>query len=185
MVECMTNDRCGPRVKAVFMSLMDPDFIDAKYFDWGNFTGVSSTDRQRNGKKLGVDADVRVTEEQLGKYKYQIDIGGAGGTTYTGTISKLSMPGVLLHHETPTVDSYHHSLIPWVHYVPVKYDLSDLRERVRWIEEHPEKAKQISDQGTRWTRWFRNVTVLLEYNKASLVSPLAAVVDPTGQFYVE
>ena len=62
-------------------------------------------------KALGVDAAVRVTEEQLGKYKYQIDIGGAGGTTYTGTISKLSMPGVLLHHETATVDSYHHSLI--------------------------------------------------------------------------
>ena len=53
-------------------------------------------------KALGVDAAVRVTEEQLGKYKYQIDIGGAGGTTYTGTISKLSMPGVLLHHETAT-----------------------------------------------------------------------------------
>lgn len=185
MMECMTDDRCGPRVKAVFMSILDPDFIDAKYFDWGNFTGSSSPDRQRNGKALGVDAAVRVTEEQLGKYKYQIDIGGAGGTTYTGTISKLSMPGVLLHHETATVDSYHHSLIPWVHYVPVSSDLSDLRERVRWIEEHPEKAKQISDEGTRWTRWFRNVTVLLEYNKATLVKPLAAVVDPAGQFYVE
>jgi hypothetical protein len=30
---------------------------------------------------------------QLAKYKYHIDLGGGGGTTWTGTVNKLGMPG--------------------------------------------------------------------------------------------
>lgn len=40
----------------------------------------------------------------LAKYKYHIDIGGGGGTSWTGTIQKLALPGLLFHHETPTKD---------------------------------------------------------------------------------
>ena len=42
--------------------------------------------------------------EELAHYKYQIDIGGGGGTTWTGTIQKMAMPGLLFHHITPTKD---------------------------------------------------------------------------------
>ena len=52
-----------------------------------------------------MDADGRMNSDEMGRYKYQIDIGGWGGTTWTGLIHKLSMPGVLLHHETSMVDS--------------------------------------------------------------------------------
>jgi len=30
---------------------------------------------------------------QLAKYKYHIDLGGGGGTTWTGTVNKLGLPG--------------------------------------------------------------------------------------------
>ena len=58
--------------------------------------------------------------EQLAQYKYQIDFGGAGGTTWTGTLEKLAMPGLLFHHETPAKDFYYNSLKAWHHYVPVR-----------------------------------------------------------------
>jgi glycosyltransferase involved in cell wall biosynthesis len=35
-------------------------------------------------------------------------------------------------------------LIPNVHYVPVKYDLSDLVEKIVWIQEHEDEARQIA-----------------------------------------
>ena len=36
-------------------------------------------------------------------------------------------------------------LVPHVHYVPVKYDLSDLVEKIAWVQEHEDEAKQIAE----------------------------------------
>ena len=56
--------------------------------------------------------------EELGLYKYHIDIGGGGGTTWEGLRTKLPLPGLLFHHVTPTKDYLHDKLKPWEHYVP-------------------------------------------------------------------
>ncbi|KAL7532469.1 hypothetical protein ACHAWF_004144 [Thalassiosira exigua] len=90
--------------------------------------------------------------DQLGQHKYQIDIGGGGGTTWSGTLEKLGLPGLLFHHVTPTKDYLHDLMVPWVHYVPVRADLSDLREKYEWAESHPQQARQISDNATELAR---------------------------------
>ncbi len=87
--------------------------------------------------------------EALARYKYNIDTGGGGGTTWSGTLEKLGLPGVLFHHETPMKDYLHEKMVKWVHYVPIKDDLSDLKEKFDWAESHPELAKKISDNATR------------------------------------
>lgn len=87
--------------------------------------------------------------ETLARYKYHIDTGGGGGTTWSGTIEKLGLPGLLFHHSTPMKDYLHEKMVKWVHYVPIKEDLSDLKEKFDWAESHPELAKQISDNATR------------------------------------
>ena len=86
--------------------------------------------------------------ETLGTYKYHIDLGGGGGTTWSGTLEKLGLPGLLFHHVTPTEDYLHELLVPWVHYVPVEADLSDLREKYEWAEAHPRLARRISEAAT-------------------------------------
>jgi len=37
--------------------------------------------------------------------------------------------------------------IPWVHFVPVKADLSDLLEKITWLRENDAKAKEIALNG--------------------------------------
>ena len=112
----------------------------------------------------------------MSKYKYQIDFGGAGGTSWTGTLTKLVMPGLLLHHETPTMDWFFDEMKPWYHYVPVRTDLSDLKDRFEWAESHPTEARQIAQQGTNFSRWFfSNTKMQNEYE--TLCDTLANVVD--------
>ena len=41
-------------------------------------------------------------------------------------------------------------LVPWIHYVPVKEDLSDVEEKVAWIVEHDEEAQYIAKRGSLW-----------------------------------
>jgi len=94
-----------------------------------------------------------MTLETLGTYRYHIDLGGGGGTTWSGTIEKLGLPGLLFHHVTPTKDYFHDKMVPWVHYIPIKEDLSDLREKFNWAEANPNMAQQISAQATELARW--------------------------------
>ena len=94
-------------------------------------------------------------EEQI-KYKYHIDLGGGGGTTWTGTYRKLGMPGVLFHHETIMKDWFFDEIKPWVHYIPVEWDLTDLKQKYEWAEAHPEECQAISKRATDFFLDFRS-----------------------------
>jgi len=115
--------------------------------------------------------------ETLARYKYHIDIGGGGGTTWSGTLEKLGLPGLLFHHETPMKDYLHDKMVKWVHYVPVKEDLSDLKEKFDWAESHPELAKQISDNATRLVKSLGTQEGFSIMFKEFYETPLRTVVD--------
>lgn len=89
----------------------------------------------------------------LSKYRYQIDLGGGGGTTWRGTIVKMAMPGVLFHHETSMKDWFYDLMIPWVHYIPVSWDLSDLYERYQWAEGNQGRCQEISRNASALSRY--------------------------------
>ena len=110
--------------------------------------------------------------ETLASYKYHIDLGGAGGTTWSGTLEKLGLPGLLFHHETPTKDYLHDKMIPWVHYVPVEADLADLKDKYEWAENHPEFAKRISEQATALAKSFGTQEVFQDMFKQFFEQPL-------------
>mmetsp|Transcript_7678 Transcript_7678/g.10016 ORF Transcript_7678/g.10016 Transcript_7678/m.10016 type:complete len:176 (+) Transcript_7678:1-528(+) len=114
---------------------------------------------------------------QLAKYKYQIDLGGGGGTTWSGTIEKLAMPGLLFHHETMTKDYIHDRIKPWKHYIPVREDLKDLKEKFDWAESHPEDAKKIADAATEFMRHLATEEGFGQMFEESFVEPLRRVID--------
>jgi Glycosyl transferase family 90 len=59
------------------------------------------------------------------------------------------MPGILFHHETETKDWFYDLMQPWVHFIPVAADLSDLRSRYDWAEAHPEEVKAMAEASTQ------------------------------------
>ncbi|KAL9188265.1 hypothetical protein ACHAXT_006643 [Thalassiosira profunda] len=129
-------------------------------------------------QKLGIACiGERVEMTEQARYRYHLDIGGGGGTTWTGTIEKLALPGVLFHHVTPTKDYFHQLLEPWVHYIPVKTDLSDLREKYEWAEEHPDEARKIAEAGTEFARWMGSPAGFGKMHDDFLVAPLRNVIE--------
>jgi hypothetical protein len=118
-----------------------------------------------------------ISVQEQARYKYHIDLGGGGGTTWTGTIEKLAMPGVLFHHVTPTSDYFYNRLIPWIHFIPVREDLSDLRERFEWAESNPDEAQKIARAGTEFAKWIGTVEGFKTMYQEYLVDPLKTSVD--------
>ncbi|KAI2508949.1 Glycosyl transferase family 90 [Fragilaria crotonensis] len=156
-----------PRCRAVAMSLRAEWLVSQnKSFENENQTKYYSNSWFDARFRLGGGMDLPHTTSQaklletdavpmseIAKYKYQIDFGGIGGTTWTGTITKLAMPGVLFHHETPAKDWFHDEIQPWVHYVPVDLFLSNLYDMYVWAETHPIEAKKIAKQGQEFARY--------------------------------
>jgi len=172
----LAGNKIGPRLRAVLMSLLHPELIDAKFFNWN-----PKTRAVRSLREMGLVTDDHVGLETFGRYRYQLDLGGGGGTTWSGVIPKLSLPGVLLHHETMMIDSYFPLLKPWEHYLPLESDLSNLQELIQWVEHHPKQARIISDKASTWVRGFTKMGQQLRFNYKNVVTPLAQVLDPTGQ----
>ena len=181
MVEMSQRQGITARFRMVLKSLLEPGWLDARFFCIAYYDKRFPM-RVKLGKELGVEDDKEMSNYELARYKYQIDLGGAGGTTWTGTIHKLTMPGVLFHHETRMKDSYFDSLKPMVHYIPVKEDLSDLRERFEWAEANPQLCKQISAAASQWVKNFAQRRALLRHNYYHLAIPLGRVIDPNQRF---
>jgi len=191
----LSSTEITPRTRAVLMSKLDDDswlnarFVNPEFLRHGGAArgggaahGARNQDHDRFvlGAKFGVDAETPTSGEELARFKYQLDLGGWGGTSWTGTLHKLSMPGVLFHHETSMKDSYFDDLIPWRHYIPIKEDLSDLRAKHQWARAHDDVCRQISLEAKRWLARFVSDRGLLRHNYVKLAVPLERVLDPTG-----
>ena len=164
----------SPRWKAVTLSLQaeleaaNSNLKEVK--PWINF---KFTIRDRPGESqrwesfvnngVSVVTNSYIDANEFGSFKYHFDLGGGGATTWSGTHSKLALPGVLFHHETPTFDYFHEDLIPFVHYIPVSTELSDLREKYEWTEAHSDEARAISEAGTAFIKYMTS----MEYWKRS------------------
>eukprot|EP01083_Nonionella_stella_P255993 877932_1 len=56
------------------------------------------------------------------------------------------------HHGTSNYEYIHKWMEPWVRYVPVKSDLSDLKQQFEWAGNHQDKAREISEAATNLAR---------------------------------
>ena len=54
--------------------------------------------------------------------------------------------------QTPTKTSWamEELLEPWVHYVPLADDLSDVEEKMQWVLDHDDEAQKIAHRGKLW-----------------------------------
>lgn len=83
-------------------------------------------------------------EELVATYAVLIDIEGRG---YSGRLKCLlwsRRPLIIV--DRPHTEYFVKNLKEWIHYVPVKRDLSDLIEKTRWCLDNYEKAANIADQ---------------------------------------
>ena len=84
------------------------------------------------------------------QYKYQIDIDG-NTNAWSALFQKLLSGSAVLKVASPGNfrQWYYDELIPWVNFVPVKSDMSDLVEKIHWLIEHDDEAMQIGINGRK------------------------------------
>lgn len=83
-------------------------------------------------------------------YKYVIDTQAFG---FSGRLKYLLLSGRLLFLQC----HYHKcffekSLEPWVHYIPVAYDFSDIIDKIKWAKSNEEGCKKIIENALKFSR---------------------------------
>ncbi len=113
------------RLKLIEIGSMYPDVLETRLFSWN----PSSTENDF------------VSLPDHTRYRYLIDMQGGG---YSGRLKMLLHARRLLFiQDRQFWDWATSTLEPWVHYVPIREDLSDILEKITWADENPEKVARI------------------------------------------
>jgi hypothetical protein len=136
--------RSLPRIRLCEIARSHPELFDAGIS--GIVQGTSAADREAIAGSGLMRPFVPITE--FNRYKYQIDIDGYSNA-WPGFFQKLLTGGPVLKVASPRGfrQWYYDRLRPWINFVPVQSDMSDLVEKVTWLRDHDAAARAIGEQG--------------------------------------
>ncbi|KAJ7472379.1 glycosyl transferase family 90-domain-containing protein [Mycena galericulata] len=100
----------------------------------------------------------RQSVAEAGDYKYVIDVDGNG---WSGRFKRLITSNSLVFKETIYPEWYIDRIAPWVHYIPIQLDLSDLHDALVFFRgdasgnvAHQTLARKIARAGRVWSKMF-------------------------------
>ena len=115
------------------------------YLENKEYLCVNAAIRYGNGE-IEFLSGTAVSMLDFPRYKYLVCVEGYGWADRLKHL--LSMRRVVLLVDYPYKEYYSHLLIPMVHYVPIKADLSDLIPKIEYLENHPDVYEVISENAT-------------------------------------
>jgi hypothetical protein len=83
-----------------------------------------------------------IDNHEMVNYKYILDVDG-NACTWDATAWKMNSGSVILKVKSPWRQWYYDDYLPWIHYVPIADDYSDLQEKFKWCEEHPKECEKM------------------------------------------
>lgn len=108
----------------------------------------------------------KLSPYEQSKYKYIINVDGHVSAFRLSL--ELSMGSVILLVNSEWKLWYSHLLSPYVHYVPLKHDLSDIDEQINWCKNNDDKCKQISENALYFFNTFLCKKSILDFMQKTL-----------------
>ena len=163
---CGNNVNTNQRLKVAEISykLNDNNILDAGIVKYKYRTKIYNFKIVYNNKKqINIPSVNFVPMEEQLKYKYIIHIDGHSAAYRL--LKELNYGSVILKVES--YEGYYmwfsSLLIPYKHYVPIKKDLSDLLERLKWCRTHDDKCKEIAENAKKLCNEVLTLKTMLKY----------------------
>jgi len=114
-----------------------------------------------NINSLPISLVDKLTPEQQSHYKYIVNVDGH--VTAFRLSYELNMGSVILLVKSKWKIWYSDMLIPYKHYVPIKEDLSDLLDRIKWCKKNDDKCEEIAKNARQFYETYLNKKGILDY----------------------
>ena len=140
------------RIKLTMLSKLYPNYIDAEYVP-----SASPFPDNQSGKDLQkiydilLVSDKTVSEEEHLHYKYLASIDGNSATGTRVPWIMLSS-SVLAKQTSSKIEWFYPALKPYVHYVPIQEDLTDILEQIEWMRSHNKEVLKISQNARNFVK---------------------------------
>lgn len=95
-------------------------------------------------ESLGGTVKRRNLTREMPRYRYLINVGAV--LSSWRLVDLLATKSVLLLQESSDSELVMEWLVPWQHYVPISPGLSDLIEKVQWLNENQDVAESIAEK---------------------------------------
>ena len=169
---CGVTVDTNPRIKLAYLNISTENQINPPYLDTGitkwqlrprklKTSKYLQTINIKSLSKQGITLASFMKPQDQSKYKYIVHPDGhvsAFRLSY-----ELSMGSVLLIVDSKYKLWFRHLLKPWVHYVPIKEDLSDIFEIIKWCRNNDSKCKEIANNAKIFYRTYLQKDGILDY----------------------
>lgn len=143
---CGFTVRSNPRIKAAIISKKYPNLLDAK------ITAMSPKIKLHQIEGVGYNLpnffgfkdlnQNKIPFELQSKYKYILHIDGNVAAYRLGKTLLLKV--LILLVDSGSRLWFQDMMKPYVHYIPVRADLSDLVDKIKWCQKHDEECEIIA-----------------------------------------
>jgi hypothetical protein len=141
--QLVPNFESSPRFKLCKQSAENPSLVDAG-FNW-----VEEHQKPLLQKEGVIREGLSKRDHLLCKYLPALD---GHMCTYPGYQWRLLSNSVCFKQESDQVQWFYPELKPYVHYIPVKNDMSDFLSQIEWAKSHDDEAREISKQAQNFAR---------------------------------
>jgi len=144
------------------LSATVPETIDARITHYDNFpdTDAGWTLRRELDQLLG-GAVPELASSDFVLNKYLISTDGVVSTWKRVANSLWTGSVLLLQHRWKQF--FYPGLMAWEHYIPINNDVSDLMEKVAWLNAHPGDAERIGRAGRLFAQQFLTAVAIEEH----------------------
>lgn len=141
---CGFTEETNMRMKAAALGRQYPDLLNAGLVSYNDNPKIHKTGRVGyiDSKKYNRFKVRPIPFNEQSKFKYLLHIDGNVAAYRLGV--SLLLGSVILLQESGSQLWFQHMMKPWVHYVPVAADLSDLIERIEWCKSHDAECEAIA-----------------------------------------
>lgn len=132
------------RIKLCEIGRAHPDMIDARI---SNVAQITDSAAHKEIVESGLMGNF-VPDTDFNRYRYQIDIDG-NTNSWPGLFQKLLTGSPVLKVASPFGyrQWYYDRLRPWVNFVPISADMTELPETIQWLMAHDNVAQSIGMRG--------------------------------------
>lgn len=173
---CGVTIETNKRLKAAYISsVTKPDKNGDRYLDAGISKWNTRIRKLEDNdyltvidlKNIPIDIADFVSPRDQAKYKYVVNI--EGHVSAFRLSHELSSGSVVLLVDSEWKVWYSNKLVPYKHYVPVKGDLSDIIDQIKWCRDNDNKCRQIAINARKFYDKYLQKNGVFDYLQKCLV----------------
>jgi protein glucosyltransferase len=147
LFDANTGAPASARAKAVALSLRHPELLDARFSSRGGHGGM---DKNQTAELLAkgmadIDGGFLTWHEAL---RYRASLVIDGNTVADRLAFVMASSTAVIKVDSPRREAFYSLMRPYVHYVPVKADASDLQRQLTWALANETRLHAIAKHGS-------------------------------------